>query len=119
MTKRSYMKAVLDGLSAVDTVELVSTPFGKQCDNAAKSSMPFCNRVCGGQRKKICVRLLLSIDRRETTAAAMETVSLMESFLEEHVIFGRTVSKIPFLPFTGEFGIGAERFRSGRNRPFG
>ncbi|XP_078447735.1 adenosine/AMP deaminase family protein [Wolffia australiana] len=69
MTKRSYMKAVLDGLNAVDAVELVSSPFGKQCLKTAKFSKD-------QDRKNICVRLILSIDRRETTAAAMETVDL-------------------------------------------
>ncbi|KAL1320236.1 hypothetical protein AAHE18_14G041900 [Arachis hypogaea] len=48
MTKGSYIEAVLEGLSPNN----------------------------GSSRKRIYVRLLLSIDRRETTEAAMETVKL-------------------------------------------
>ncbi|CAA7392157.1 unnamed protein product [Spirodela intermedia] len=114
MTKRSYMKAVLDGLSAVDTVELVSSPFGKQCDNSAKSSMPFCNRGCGAQRKRICVRLLLSIDRRETTAAAMETVNLALELRDSGVVgidlsgnplIGKWQTFLPALTYAREKGL--------------
>ena len=75
------MKAVFDGLNAINTVELVSSPFGKKGDYIAKSSVPLCSRADNEEhRKKICVRLLMSIDRRETTDAAMETVGPYSGF---------------------------------------
>lgn len=69
MTKRSYMEAVIKGLRAVTTVDV---DFGCH-DMESDGSI---NDVCSGSppRKKIYVRLLLSIDRRESTASAMETV---------------------------------------------
>ncbi|XP_020270022.1 LOW QUALITY PROTEIN: adenosine deaminase-like protein [Asparagus officinalis] len=62
MTKRSYMKAVIDGLRDVDTVDV-----------SFISSDILINHT-SEKKKRIFVRLLLSIDRRETTEAAMETV---------------------------------------------
>ncbi|KAH7662148.1 adenosine deaminase protein [Dioscorea alata] len=75
MTKHSYMKAVIDGLTAVDSVEVAFLPSTVNARNLT-NFLP--NEVTYNQthRKKIFVRLLLSIDRRETTAAAMETVNL-------------------------------------------
>ncbi|XP_021887360.1 adenosine deaminase-like protein [Carica papaya] len=74
MSKRSYMEAVLEGLRAVNQVDVdfppnlnIGSPVNLQTTHVA------CN---GTVRKKIYVRLLLSIDRRETTEAAMETVNL-------------------------------------------
>ncbi|ONK65891.1 uncharacterized protein A4U43_C06F2040 [Asparagus officinalis] len=64
MTKRSYMKAVIDGLRDVDTVDV-----------SFISSDILINHT-SEKKKRIFVRLLLSIDRRETTEAAMETVDL-------------------------------------------
>lgn len=73
MSKRSYMEAVLEGLRAVGTVDVALIS-----DNVVVGSPMNSVRVndtcIGTTRKKIYVRLLLSIDRRETTAAAMETV---------------------------------------------
>lgn len=67
------MEAVLEGLRAVNQVDVdfppnlnIGSPVNLQTTHVA------CN---GTVRKKIYVRLLLSIDRRETTEAAMETVS--------------------------------------------
>lgn len=71
MTKRSYMEAVLEGLKGVDVVNVdlgareIEARYSSLIDNA--------NGLI--TRRKIYVRLLLSIDRRETTEAAMETVS--------------------------------------------
>lgn len=75
MSKQSYIEAVLEGLRAVSTVDvsLVSQSMGG--GNGKHVSSVFGNDACNGTaRKKIHVGLLLSIDRRETTAAAMETV---------------------------------------------
>lgn len=68
MTKRSYMEAVIKGLRAVTAVDV---DFGS---HDTESDGPI-NDICNGSpRKKIYVRLLLSIDRRESTVSAMETV---------------------------------------------
>ncbi|KAF6162925.1 hypothetical protein GIB67_021074 [Kingdonia uniflora] len=71
MSKRSYMEAVIDGLRAVDMVDVDFIP-SVMGPEIFKRTFRENNGIT---RKKICVRLLLSIDRRETTAAAMETVS--------------------------------------------
>ncbi|KAK2973017.1 hypothetical protein RJ640_005560 [Escallonia rubra] len=73
MSKRSYMEAVVEGLRAVSTVEV---DFGSHDLSTAADSSAISDKGNGTQRKKIYVRLLLSIDRRETTTAAMETVEL-------------------------------------------
>ncbi|KFK22555.1 hypothetical protein AALP_AAs44839U000100 [Arabis alpina] len=68
MSKCSYMEAVIEGLKSISEVEVefVSASDSRKLDN-----------VCDGiHRKKIYVRLLLSIDRRETTESAIETVKL-------------------------------------------
>ena len=71
MTKLSYMKAVINGLRAVDTVDVAFIA----SDGSTRNSTEFIPmNDTNAKRKKIYVRLLLSIDRRETTAAAMETV---------------------------------------------
>lgn len=63
MSKRSYMEAVMEGLRAVSSVDVDYAPTGLKT-----------NTFNGTRRKKIYVRFLLSIDRRESTEAAMETV---------------------------------------------
>ncbi|KAJ4814571.1 Adenosine deaminase-like protein [Rhynchospora pubera] len=65
MTKRSYMDAVIDGLKAVDTVDVDLCG----CELTNKKNGDW-------RRKKIFVRLLLSINRSEATSAAIETVNL-------------------------------------------
>lgn len=70
MSKESYMQAVLDGLRAVNNVDV---NFAYELD-ANENSQPANYRHGGRERKRIFVRLLLSIDRRESTEAAMETV---------------------------------------------
>lgn len=74
MTKRSYMEAVMEGLRAVSTVDVAFVPHNVDAGNL-REALPV-NDMCNGTRKKIYVRLLLSIDRRESTAAAMETVCM-------------------------------------------
>lgn len=75
MSKRSYMEAVVKGLRAVTTFDVAFTPSDLSTGSFANSSQT--NHMDNGTiKKKIFVRLLLSIDRRETTAAAMETVKL-------------------------------------------
>lgn len=69
MSKRSYMEAVLEGIRSVNSVEV-------DLNTDASSHSHFVGDLCNGSgSKKIYVRLLLSIDRRETAEAAMETVS--------------------------------------------
>lgn len=73
MNKRSYLEAVLEGIKAVSTVDVDFRP--QNADVGSPRNSPPINDTCNGStRKKIYVRLLLSIDRRESTAAAMETV---------------------------------------------
>lgn len=72
MSKRSYMEAVLEGIRSVKSIEIdLSDKHKLNTDTSAN-----CHFVNNGtESKKIYVRLLLSIDRRETAEAAMETVS--------------------------------------------
>lgn len=68
MSKESYLQAVLEGLKAVESVDV---DFGQEVDAESTENSHSRNNL---GRKKIYVRLLLSIDRRESTEAAMETV---------------------------------------------
>ncbi|XP_015958637.1 N6-mAMP deaminase isoform X1 [Arachis duranensis] len=70
MTKGSYFEAVLEGLRSVTSVDVNFIPHDKE------DSRTLFSPNNGSSRKRIYVRLLLSIDRRETTEAAMETVKL-------------------------------------------
>lgn len=73
MTKHSYLEAVLEGVKAVSTVDVDFRPHDG--DVRITSNSPPINDTCNGStRKKIYVRLLLSIDRRGTAEAAIETV---------------------------------------------
>lgn len=73
MSKRSYMDAVVEGLRAVSAVDVDFA--SRSTDVRRPVNIKNMNDACNGARgKKIYVRLLLSIDRRETTEAAMETV---------------------------------------------
>jgi adenosine deaminase len=69
MSKRSYVDAVIKGLTSVS---LVDVDFIPKTEDSKSLNNDKCN---GNSRKRIIVRLILSIDRRETTEAAMETVS--------------------------------------------
>lgn len=79
MTKLSYMKAVINGIQAVDTVDVAFVTSGANNLPLSETTPVNCISNCN-KRKKIYVRLLLSIDRRETTASAMETV-LSEDYI--------------------------------------
>jgi adenosine deaminase len=81
MSKRSYIEAVLDGLRAVTSVDVDFIPHTEELKNLSNPLLSVSTTKDKSSnettRKKIFVRLLLSIDRRETTEAAMETVSIM------------------------------------------
>ncbi|XP_068463019.1 N6-mAMP deaminase isoform X1 [Phaseolus vulgaris] len=75
MSKRSYVDAVVEGLRAVSSVDVAFIPSSEEPTNLSSPLLSDASDKCNGNiRKKIFVRLLLSIDRRETTEAAMETV---------------------------------------------
>lgn len=67
------MEAVIEGLRKVDAVDIDFTYTEVRLEKKGKSC-EMGNECDGISRKKIHVRLLLSIDRRETLEAAMETV---------------------------------------------
>lgn len=73
------MKAVINGIQAVDTVDVDFVTSGASHSPLSETTPVNCISNCK-KRKKIYVRLLLSIDRRETTASAMETV-LSEDYI--------------------------------------
>lgn len=73
MTKKSYMEAVVEGLRAVNAVDI---DFGQKLDTGTPEISSNRNSICEPKKTKIYVRLLLSIDRRESADAAMETVKL-------------------------------------------
>lgn len=73
MTKRSYMDAVIKGLKEVEAVDVALCDSNFRTDETLNSKSSI--ELNGGtKKKKIYVRLLLSIDRRETTLAAFDTV---------------------------------------------
>lgn len=116
MNKKSYMEAVLEGLRAVSTVEvdIFSEP---KFDCPASADIYAWNNGCasnGTGKKKIYVRLLLSIDRRETTEAAMETVKLALEMrhlgvvgidLSGNPVIGEWLTFLPALEFAKEQGL--------------
>ncbi|KAK0579037.1 hypothetical protein LWI29_020017 [Acer saccharum] len=112
MSKRSYMEAVVEGLRAVSAVDIDFAPHNM--DGNPVNDM-ITDDICNGTtRKKIYVRLLLSIDRRETTEAAMETVKLaleMREFgvlgidLSGNPIVGEWSTFLPALEFAREQGL--------------
>ena len=73
MTKRSYMNAVIKGLKSVEDVGVVLFDSNLRTDRTL-SCIPMGDLAGDTKKKKIYVRLLLSIDRRETTSAALDTV---------------------------------------------
>ncbi|KAF2304985.1 hypothetical protein GH714_000873 [Hevea brasiliensis] len=113
MSKHSYMEAVMEGLRSVTAVDVYFAP--QNLD--ARTSI---NRISindtyhGATRKKIYVRFLLSIDRRETTEAAMETVKLALEMrdlgvvgidLSGNPIVGEWNTFLPALKFAQEQGL--------------
>ncbi|KAL4628426.1 hypothetical protein ACB092_05G237900 [Castanea dentata] len=112
MTKRSYMEAVMEGLRAVSPVDVAFAPHNDDA-GSLRESLPI-NDAGDGKRKKIYVRLLLSIDRRESTAAAMETVKLALEMrdlgvigidLSGNPVVGEWMTYLPALEFAREHGL--------------
>lgn len=112
MSKISYMHAVVEGLRAVDSVHV---DFVHQLDAQETGNFHPANDRCSGSgRKKIYVRLLLSIDRRESTEAAMETVKLALQMkhlgvvgvdLSGNPVIGEWQTFLPALKFAKEQGV--------------
>lgn len=113
MTKRSYMEAVIEGLRRVGSVDIEfassNVGLGKMVNSCHMN-----NISTGISRKKIYVRLLLSIDRRETLEAAMETVKLALDMKEVGVVgvdlsgnprVGEWNTLLPALRFAREQGL--------------
>ncbi|KAA8515486.1 hypothetical protein F0562_018903 [Nyssa sinensis] len=109
MSKHSYMDAVIEGLRSINTVDVDFAPH-KLCEGSSHMN----DMSNGTVRKKIYVRLLLSIDRRETTEAAMETVKLALEMrdlgvvgidLSGNPIVGEWSTFFPALKFAREQGL--------------
>ncbi|KAK7363727.1 hypothetical protein VNO77_05880 [Canavalia gladiata] len=94
MSKRSYIEAVVEGIRAVSSVDVAFEP-GRKLSNPSRSG----TKYSGNTRKKIFVRLILSIERRETTAMAMETVMLAIEMRR----FGIVGISLHGNPFTGQW----------------
>ncbi|GMN49852.1 hypothetical protein TIFTF001_019013 [Ficus carica] len=115
MTKRSYMEAVIEGLKAITAADVDFMPCDDTDARSGTNSLPIIGSICNGTaRKKIYVRLLLSIDRRETTEAAMETVKLaleLRQFgvvgidLSGNPIVGEWTTFLPALKFARDEGL--------------
>jgi len=85
MTKRSYMNAVIKGLKAVDAVDVVLFD-SKSRTNDTLTCTPTIGLDGDIKKRRIYVRLLLSIDRRETTSAALDTVNLALEMKDQGVV---------------------------------
>uniref|UniRef100_A0A453AT70 Adenosine deaminase domain-containing protein n=1 Tax=Aegilops tauschii subsp. strangulata TaxID=200361 RepID=A0A453AT70_AEGTS len=113
MTKRSYMNAVVKGLKSVEDVDVVL--FDSNLRNDEKlSCTPMTDLGDDTKRKRIYVRLLLSIDCRETTSAALDTVNLAMEMKDQGVIgidlsgnpvVGEWETYLPALEHAKELGI--------------
>jgi adenosine deaminase len=68
------MDAVIKGLKAVEAVDVVLFDSDSRT-NDTLARTPRIELDGDTKKKRIHVRLLLSIDRRETTSAALDTVS--------------------------------------------
>ncbi|XP_031473591.1 N6-mAMP deaminase-like isoform X1 [Nymphaea colorata] len=84
MTKSSYVEAVMKGLRAVETVEVVLSPCASTLEPEPSTSVN--DASTKKKQGRIFVCLLLSIDRRETTASAMETVQLALKMRNQGVV---------------------------------
>jgi hypothetical protein len=78
MTKRSYVEAVIDGFKAVETARVI---FETQRDGKAMEKFEHDHESGVDLKSTIHVKLLLSIDRRESTQSAIETVGIITTFL--------------------------------------
>ncbi|KAK2447800.1 adenosine deaminase [Trifolium repens] len=108
MSKRSYVDAVIKGLRSVNSVDVDFVP---KTEDSKSLNNDKCN---GNSRKRIIVRLILSIDRRETTEAAMETVKLALEMRHLGVVgidlsgnpkTGEWTTYLPALKFAQEQGL--------------
>ncbi|KAF7014305.1 hypothetical protein CFC21_028319 [Triticum aestivum] len=113
MTKRSYMNAVVKGLKSVEDVDVVLFDSNLRNDENL-SCTPMTDLGDDTKRKRIYVRLLLSIDRRETTSAALDTVNLAMEMKDQGVIgidlsgnpvVGEWETYLPALEHAKELGI--------------
>ncbi|XP_021766909.1 adenosine deaminase-like protein isoform X1 [Chenopodium quinoa] len=113
MSKRSYMEAVIEGLRKVDVFDIDFASTKNGLEEKGKSGQMIDDCV-GFSRTKIYVRLLLSIDRRETLAAAMETVKLALEMKDLGVVgidlsgnpkVGEWITFLPALRFAREQGL--------------
>ncbi|PAN15279.1 hypothetical protein PAHAL_2G477200 [Panicum hallii] len=114
MTKRSYMNAVIEGLKAVDAVDVVLFDSKSRRTNDTLTCTPTIELDGDTKKKRIYVRLLLSIDRRETTLAALDTVNLALEMKDQGVIgidlsgnpvVGEWETYLPALQHAKELGI--------------
>ncbi|KAJ1292263.1 hypothetical protein BS78_02G378600 [Paspalum vaginatum] len=113
MTKRSYMNAVVKGLKQVEAVDVALFDSNFRT-NETLNSQPAIELDGDKKKKKIYVRLLLSIDRRETTSAALDTVNLAMEMKDQGVIgidlsgnpvVGEWETYLPALQHAKELGI--------------
>ncbi|CAN6219816.1 unnamed protein product [Urochloa humidicola] len=113
MTKRSYMNAVIKGLKAVEAVDVVLFDSNSRT-NDTLTCTPTTELDGDTKKKRIYVRLLLSIDRRETTLAALDTVNLALEMKDQGVIgidlsgnpvVGQWETYLPALQHAKELGI--------------
>ncbi|MED6143888.1 hypothetical protein PIB30_009960 [Stylosanthes scabra] len=118
MTKSSYVEAVLKGLTSLTSVDVDFIPHGEEEEEHSRTFLlnnPTTeDEDTKNSRKRIYVRLLLSIDRRETTEAAMETIKLalqMRPFgvvgidLSGNPLLGDWNTYLPALKFAREQGL--------------
>ncbi|KAL9259856.1 N6-mAMP deaminase-like protein [Drosera capensis] len=114
MSKRSYMNAVIEGLRSITSVDVDFAPVSYAERRTLDSDYVNGPNVSCIKRKKLYVRLLLSIDRRETTASAMETVKLALEMkdvgvvgidLSGNPVVGEWNTFLPALKFAREQGL--------------
>jgi adenosine deaminase len=114
ISKRSYMEAVVKGVMDVTTVEVDLAPQGLGMGHPVNSGGR--SNLCNGtaRKQKIYVRLLLSIDRRESTESAMETAKLALEMrhlgvagidLSGNPVVGDWATFLPALQFAKEGGL--------------
>jgi adenosine deaminase len=78
MTKRSYVEAVINGFKAVETANVI---FETRRDEKVMENFEHDHESEVDLKSTIHVKLLLSIDRRESTQSAIETVGIITTFL--------------------------------------